>query len=130
MHNPIFESILVDFRVKFFPGTDEAFFTDLLRKELVQFLSPWAFEEGKDISFGGKIYKSSLIDFVEERAYVDYVTDFKLFHIDGDNNRSNDRDEVAASTAMSILVSAAAEEHRVVSIPQSEMTVQRAACNC
>lgn len=130
VHNPIFESILVDFRVKFFPGTDEAFFTDLLRKELVQFLSPWAFEEGKDISFGGKIYKSSLIDFVEERAYVDYVTDFKLFHIDGDNNRSNDRDEVAASTAMSILVSAAAEEHRVVSIPQSEMTVQRAACNC
>jgi hypothetical protein len=130
VHNPIFESILADFRVKFYPGIDEAFYTDLIRKELVQFLSPWAFEEGKDISFGGKIYKSSLIDFVEERSYVDYVTDFKLFHIDGDKKKSNDTDEVTASTAMSILVSAAAEEHHVVSIAESETMVQRAACDC
>lgn len=130
VHNPIFESIQADFKVKFFPGIDEAFYTDLLRKELVQFLSPWAFEEGKDISFGGRIYKSSLIDFVEERSYVDYVTDFKLFHIDGDKKKSDDTDEVAASTAMSILVSAAAEEHHVNPIAESETAVQRAACDC
>jgi hypothetical protein len=130
VHNPIFESVLADFRVKFYPGTDEAFYTALLRKELVQFLSPWAFEEGKDISFGGKIYKSSLINFVEERSYVDYVTDFQLFHIDGDMNMSNDTDEVIASTTLSILVSAADKEHRVVSIAESETTVQRTAYDC
>jgi hypothetical protein len=35
-------------------------------------------DSGRDISFGGKIYKSVLLDFVEELGPVDYVTDFKM----------------------------------------------------
>lgn len=129
VHNPVFETVRVDFRVKFFPGTDEAFHRELLQNELVRFLSPWAFEEGKDLSFGGKIYKSSLIDFVEEQPYVDYVTDFQLFH-QKNNLESPDREEVEASTAISILVSAAAEKHTVTPIPETETAVQAEVCRC
>ena len=114
--NPVFESIRADFRVKFVAGADVNFCKSLLQTSLVNFLSPWAFGEGKDISFGGKIYKSSLIDFVEEQSYVDYVTDFKLFHKTGDKTESKDTDEVSASMAISILVSARAEEHRIEAI--------------
>jgi hypothetical protein len=110
--NPVFESISTNFKVKFVAGTDVTFYKSLLQNSLVNFLSPWAFGEGKDISFGGKIYKSSLIDFVEEQPYVDYVTDFKLFH----NAENKDTDEVSASMAISILVSAKAEEHTIEEI--------------
>lgn len=110
--NPVFESISTSFNVKFIAGTDVTFYKSLLQNSLVNFLSPWAFGEGKDISFGGKIYKSSLIDFVEEQPYVDYVTDFKLFH----KSESKDTDEVSASMAISILVSAKAEEHIIMEI--------------
>ncbi|NTW50755.1 MAG: hypothetical protein HGB19_13700, partial [Chlorobiales bacterium] len=118
VYNPVFESIRVDFKVKFFAGTDETFYKALLQTELVNFLSPWAFGEGKDISFGGKIYKSSLIDFVEEQPYVDYVTDFKLFHKIGEEPESSDTDEVSASKAISILVSAKAIDHKIEMIAE------------
>ncbi|NTU58404.1 MAG: hypothetical protein HGB00_05730 [Chlorobiaceae bacterium] len=128
VENPIFESIQTGFRVKFMPGTDEAFHLDLLRQELVRHLSPWAFEEGRDISFGGKIHKSSLIDFVEERPYVDYVTDFRLYHIDGEMKKSGDTDEAVASMPLSILVSVPSGEHMVTAIAESETTVTKSGC--
>lgn len=127
--NPIFEIVRVAFRVKFYPGTDKAFHTQLLQQELVRFLSPWAFEEGRDVTFGGKIYKSSLIDFVEEQPYVDYVTDFQMYQ-PKNNVDGNNLEEVEASTAISILVSAAAEKHSVVAISDSETAVQDVTCKC
>ncbi|MEE9905200.1 MAG: hypothetical protein K4305_07250 [Chlorobium sp.] len=111
--NPVFESVRVSFRVKFFAGADKAFCTDLLQNDLVTFLSPWISGKATDISFGGSLYKSSLIDFVEEQPYVDYVTDFKLFHRLDQKTELDDSDEVSASKAVSILVSANASEHAI-----------------
>ncbi len=128
VENPVFETIQTDFRVKFTAGTDKAFHVDLLRQELVRFLSPWAYLEGRDISFGGKIHKSSLINFVEERPYVDYVTDFKLYHIDGQMVKSADTDEVEASLPLSILVSAAAGDHQVTPIPDQVTADTKSTC--
>jgi hypothetical protein len=49
------------------------------------FLSPWAYEQGKDIVIGGKIYANAIIDFMERRPYVDFVANFKFFR-GNDNN--------------------------------------------
>lgn len=129
VHNPVFESVRVDFCVKFFPGTDEGFFLKFLKQEILRFLSPWAFGDVRAIDFGGKVYKSALINFVEEQSYVDYVTDFQLFHtvnaVEG-----KDREEVEASTAISILVSAPAEEHKIRIIPHVETAEAPEKCNC
>jgi hypothetical protein len=128
VENPVFETVQTEFRVKFTAGTDESFHVGLLRQELVRFLSPWASEEGRDISFGGKIHKSSLINFVEERPYVDYVTDFRLYHIDGEMKKSVDTDEAEASLPLSILVSVSADDHQVTPIPDSETVVDKSTC--
>jgi len=112
------------------PGYDGNFYGRLLNEELKRFLSPWAFEEGRDIVFGGKIFKSSILSFVEQREYVDYVTNFKLYHVERglgigdmrirDNLFETDQDfivrsdtigeevasEIIASSAKSILVTA------------------------
>ena len=93
-------------------GFDETYYTNQLRLEITRYLSPWAFPGGGSPSFGGKIFKSVLINFVEERPYVDYVTDFKLFLEKG----AADLNEAEGSTAVSILVSAPEEKHRIVPI--------------
>lgn len=78
--NPLYEKIQLDFAVRFREGYDGGFYANQLNEELVRFLSPWAFEEGRDIVFGGQVYKSILLDFIEERPYVDFVTNFTLLH--------------------------------------------------
>jgi hypothetical protein len=71
-----------------------------------------------------------LLDFVEERPYVDYVTDFQLFHdIDGVPGTA-DRDEVEGSRAVSILVSASPEKHQVTLIPATETSAAPETCPC
>lgn len=118
--NPQFEELQLNFRVRFMPGFDETFYTNKLKQEITRYLSPWAYPGGGAPSFGGKIYKSVLINFVEERPYVDYVTDFKLFHING-KNKSADLNEAEGSTAVSILVSVPEEKHEIKPITLAEV---------
>ncbi|MEO8960783.1 MAG: hypothetical protein ABI325_02815, partial [Ginsengibacter sp.] len=61
--NPQFEEIQLDFKVSFYKELDESFYKKLLNNEIEKFLCPWAFADGKEISFGGKISKSTLLNF-------------------------------------------------------------------
>ena len=107
---PQFEEIQLDFKVKFYDFLDESYYLQLLNTEIEKFLCPWAYDQDKEISFGGKIVKSVLLNFVEERPYVDYVTCFVMNHII--KRRGNiiheariDVEEATGSTSRSILVS-------------------------
>lgn len=124
--NPLYESIRVAFEVKFKAGVDSGFFEQKLNEEIRFFLSPWASECPKDIAFGGKVHKSMIINFVEERSYVDYVSCFKMYHIvptDPNNKPHKDIEEAQATTTVSILGSA--DEHEISVIP-----IDQEACVC
>jgi len=116
VQNPKFEEVKVEFLVQLMPEIgDTAFYADALNKSLVEFLTPWARPEGGEITFGGKLWKSTIIDFVEEQPQVDYVTDFRLYHkvdIDAPDGGWTpvDVEVIEATTARSILVSAASHE--------------------
>lgn len=128
--NPQFEGVRVDFRVKLYEGFDETFYTTRLREAIVRFLSPWAFAGGEGPSFGGKIARSALINFVEEQPYVDYVTDFGLFHdINGVPGTEN-KQEVEGSKAISILVSVPAKSHTIGVIKSEEADAAAEKCSC
>lgn len=108
--NPRFEEVQVEFEVRFHDNMDEAFYRNLLDLEIEQFLCPWAWDLNQKLVLGGKISKSTLINFVEERPYVDFVSCFKLHHILRDDNgtvvsKFTDLEEVAASTSRTVLVS-------------------------
>ena len=79
--NPVYEQLFVDFKVGFLPGKDAGYYGNFLNEEIKRFLSPWAYEEGQDITFGGKVFKSDIIIFIENRPYVDFVNSFNLYHI-------------------------------------------------
>ncbi|HWM89806.1 MAG TPA: baseplate J/gp47 family protein [Thermoanaerobaculia bacterium] len=97
--NPDYQRIRLDFKVRFHTGYEPNYHKNLLNEELVRFLSPWAYDAGREIAFGGRIYKSVLLDFVDELGYVDYLTDFKMHSL------AEDLNEVRAERPDAILVS-------------------------
>jgi hypothetical protein len=120
VQNPKFEEVQAAFKVRFRPDiADIAFYRDELNAALVEFLTPWSRPGGGEVMFGGKLWKSSLINFVEERAEVDFVTDFELYHkpdVDaGDADWTPvDVELIEATTARSILVSA--PSHQILEV--------------
>lgn len=106
--NPLYEEIKISTNVKFFPGFDNGFYGKQLEDDLKAFLSPWAFEEESDIEFGGRIHFSVILNFIEKRNYVDYVTCFDMYHIiknpvTGEIKSKISVEEALASTGVSIL---------------------------
>lgn len=108
--NPAYQPVRLDFKVKFHIGHEFNFYSGELNRELIRFLSPWAFDATRELSFGGKVYKSVLLDFVEELNYVDYVTDFKMLRTDGPF-QGIDLNEAKPESPDAILVSA--ESHLI-----------------
>jgi len=106
--NPAYQPIRLDFVVRFKTGYGFNYHRGELERELIRFLSPWAWEPERDMAFGGGVYKSVLLDFVEDLNYVDYLTDFKMYS----GASPQDVDEIRPETPDAILVSAAS--HRIV----------------
>lgn len=130
VRNPVFEEIQLDFEVKFYNNLDEAFYLRLLNEEIERFLCPWAYNAETEIAFGGKIRKSAILNFVEERPYVDFVTCFVMNQIIERNGSSTIRElkdiEVAeGSSSRSILVSYYEEETGTRHLIKSPAT-----CDC
>jgi hypothetical protein len=101
-------------------GIDKGIYQVKLEEAIINYLSPWAYETGSDIVFGGKIHKSVILNFVEEQTYVDYITCFEMFHIvpgDPDNDPEKDVNEAVASTSASVLGSSASH---IITVLESE----------
>ncbi len=109
VENPLFEEVRLGFGVAFRKGLEFGRYRARLDLDIQRFLSPWAFEEGTDMLFGGKQHKSVLIRFVEERQYVDYVTDVRL-RVGSGGSWSGDTETVTASNERAVLVSAAGHD--------------------
>lgn len=77
--NPRYAPVRVRLRVRFRDEGNERYHTEKLNEELNRFLSPWAYEDGADIVLGGRIFASSIVDFVDRRPYVDFVAGVNLF---------------------------------------------------
>ncbi|MGM0460097.1 MAG: baseplate J/gp47 family protein [Bacteroidota bacterium] len=106
--NPIYEEIKVKLNVKFHEGFDNGFYGKQLEDDLKGFLSPWAVDAGSTLELGGTIHKSVVLNFVEERPYVDFLTCFEIWHIiydpaTGEEISRNNVNQAEASTAVSIL---------------------------
>lgn len=124
--NARFEEIQLDFKVKFLTD-DGAYYRDILIREIEQYLSPWAYGGTQEIEFGGKISKSKLLDFIEERSYVDYLTCFKMHHI-VNGIKSGDVEEAVATSSRSVFVSYAGNE--ALNDPKHIIDYLNPDCNC
>jgi hypothetical protein len=103
--NPDYEEVKIELAVKFYAGYDNNTYKKQLNEDLIRFLSPWAFEESREIKFGVILYRSSLIHYIEKLNYVDYIEDVRIFK--GKELQSRN---CLPSTPRSILVSAKVHE--------------------
>ena len=100
--NAAFDVVKVKCTVKFRTGLDNGSQVKKLNADLIAYLAPWTVNTSVDISFQVKIYASSLLDFIDKRSYVDYVTGFDMYC----NDSVLPLVETVASTPFSIMVSA------------------------
>ncbi len=116
VQNPRIEEIQLKFTVAFHEHIiDSGYYSKLLNEEIKQFLMPWSVSDAASIDFNGSWYKSTLVNFIEERAYVDYIKDVQMFHrLDIEDNSTQwqlkDKGMIKASTSRSILVSHASHD--------------------
>jgi hypothetical protein len=101
--NPEYEEVTFAFEVVFYKGFDKNQYEIQLNNDIINYLSPWAFDNTAEIDFGGTLYKSVVIRFIEELSYVDYIANFKMYFT---KNGSGNNDVLQASDARAILVSA------------------------
>lgn len=94
IENPVYEPLRLSFNVGFHEGYDEGYYGQLLHQEIQEFLSPWAFDATKDLVFGGQIHKSTVLKFIEDRPYVDFVNDFTMYHTYPDPTAVDDYDNL------------------------------------
>jgi hypothetical protein len=116
VRHPLFEEVLLDFKVKITDGLEFIYYSNLLQQEITEFLTPWAYGKTDDAQFGGKVIKSAIINFIEDRSYVDYITDVRMYHRINDVLTGGDLDTITASSARSILVSAKPSQHIITQI--------------
>lgn len=103
--NPDFEEVQVRFSVRFRPGYDVGFYLTRIDQDVTDLLSPWLHGDTTELSFGGRIHRSWVLDAVEDFEYVDFVTDFQIDQIVDGSTRS-DVEEAKASWSSTVLVSA------------------------
>lgn len=111
VQNPKIEEIQFEFKVSFHEFIkDSDYYLKLLKEEIKSFMMPWSAEGASSIDFNGLWYKSTVVNFIDERPYVDYIIDVRMFHRMDINDESTDwrtfdKGVIKASSARSILVS-------------------------
>lgn len=101
--NPLYEKVRVICDVKFNTGYDPSYYKQVLNDDIKKYLAPWAYDEGSEISFGNKLHRSVILNYIEEQAYVDYLINFSINHILHDGSLLENVEEIITSTARSII---------------------------
>lgn len=112
VRNARFVSVKLEVIVQFHPGYDPGYYRRRLSDELAEYLSPWAFDAGADIRFGGQVYPAQLLAFIEHRPYVDFVTALKL-HAEGQSAPENDFSPLKPDTPDTVWVSSPGHDIRL-----------------
>ncbi|MEM8527983.1 MAG: baseplate J/gp47 family protein, partial [Bacteroidota bacterium] len=131
--NPRYEAVDVAFEVKFKKGKSENFYRTELRKSIRDFLTPWASEGSSRIVFGGKLFQSTIINFIENQTYVDYLKNFEMKRQLPSDNISDEqlslygaKEEISGLTANSVLNAGKINVRiAVVSPQQNEMVAYK-----
>lgn len=75
--NPRYEQLTVIADVTFHKGYDEGYYNKQLSEDIKDFLTPWKSNIEK-IQFHEKLHSSVILNFIEERKYVDYLLSFSV----------------------------------------------------
>jgi len=102
--NPVYQTVSFKGNIRLRAGRDVNFYLKKLVSEVQAYLSPWINTGSQDIVFGGTLMMSSVLQFIEQRDYVDYVTDF-IMYVSKDGTDGPPVKAITADTPWSVLIS-------------------------
>lgn len=112
--NPVYEEVQVEATLVLRPGiTDTGFYETLAGAELTDLLTPWVSGDRQTLAFDARLYPSTILNFLEERDYVDYVSDFHVRQSGGSGVVTVDPPTLVPTTERSLLASARAHALKV-----------------
>lgn len=79
--NPIYEQLKIRCSVKFINTQKSGFYKNTLNNELISYLSPDIENEFIEKGFDESISKTEILNFIESRPYVDFVTEFSVLQL-------------------------------------------------
>lgn len=85
--NPLYELIRVKACVRFHKGFSPTFYATQLNQDLHNYLAPWIVDLNTPLHFSGSLHTSTILNFMEERPYVDVVSHFSVYHFTLDLER-------------------------------------------
>ena len=112
VQNPLYEEVRLQVDVAFVSGValgDVANEKTKLIEKIKAYLAPWIVNNRQVFDFGQRIYRSEIINFIEEQSNVDYVGQLRIFkRPEGGVEVEITDDYVACSAENVILTSASA----------------------
>ncbi|MFD2036114.1 baseplate J/gp47 family protein [Belliella marina] len=76
--NPEYEFLQIQVDIQVVTGLDFNFYQNQLKKDITNFLSPWAFQEQTLLNFNKEFHKSQIVYFIENLHYIDYISKLEL----------------------------------------------------
>ncbi len=76
--NPRYEKINFCLKIRLLKGKDENYYKEQVKKDIREFLAPWAVGDYYKLTFGQCVYRSDIIRFLETRDYMDFIGDLKM----------------------------------------------------
>lgn len=77
--NPVFLQVKAQIAVKFREGYDPGYYLKVVEQDVKHFLAPWAYEGNDNITLGGKMYASGLINYLMKKPYIQFLGRLTLF---------------------------------------------------
>ena len=132
--NPIYEKIMIVARVQFKStngfSQSNGYYLNQMNEDIKKFISPWLYNGGHDFQIGSEIFVSEILNYLQNRDYIEYITGFSLVHFYKVFNKVDKRfraqvtdtsvhkiDSIKGSVPGAILIPA--EEHLLTVIHQS-----------
>ncbi len=93
--NPVYEKIMVVASVRFknINGVYQSngYYLNQMNEDIKKYISPWLYNAGHDFQIGTGIYVAEILNYLQNREYIEYITGFSLVHFYKVMNKINKR---------------------------------------
>jgi hypothetical protein len=100
--NPRYEKINFCLKIRLLKGKDENYYKEQVKEDIRNFLAPWAVGDYYKLTFGQCVYRSDIIQFLETRDYMDFISDLRMAR-EGDAPNGT-QPKICPDTPRSILI--------------------------
>jgi hypothetical protein len=106
VRNPIYERVKISAGVRFTKGKNNGTYLKKLNQDIVEFMCPWMLGQERELALGGTLVKDVILNFIEKRSYVNFITKFSAVQVFPEDGVGFDVDDTAIHATNSPIIKA------------------------